>query len=975
MIVSATFTPIAYTITLIQGTGGNIALSPNKSSYTYGESVIVAATPNSGYSFSLWGGNIPGSANPTTISVSGNMTISASFVRNTYSITVNQSVGGTITLSPNNSSYYSGDSVTVTATPNAGYIFSSWGGDLTGSTNPTTITVSGNMSLSAVFTQIAYTVTLSEATGGSIALSSNQSSYHYGDSVTVTATANSGFSFSSWGGSLSGSVNPITISVSGNMTISASFVRNTYSITVNQSAGGTITLSPNNSFYYSGDSVTITAIPNNGYAFSFWGGNLSGSVNPKTFTISGNMTVSATFAPIAYTITLIQGMGGTISVSPSKPSYSLGDSVTVTATASSGYIFSSWGGDLTGSINPQSFTISKNMSITGFFTPTYSILQSETFDTYASGSPPVPPWADYYYYGSTYYTRSQADGMGVTIRIDESVYRGASGKSIHFLDSSGTVGSTLKREMTQTTYVRAEYYMRNSNQSYEGVTLQFYGDRGAEVEFACFRPDGYIWIGTRYGWVTSLLQYSPNTWYYVRRELDMTTGLGSFYVQQDGNPANSASYQIGSDSGIGNTYLNYIGMDTGNGPWADCYIDEIVVSNTPVSSGSIDPTFGTSGKTVTPIGSGSDTGTSMAIQQDGKIIVTGFAASGASKGFGIARYSANGSIDSTFGTAGKVITYIGSVGDEGNAVVLQSDGKIVVVGSAKNGGVWDVALARYDGGGNLDGSFGSNGKTVTSISGGHDYGNGAVIQTDGKILVGGQSSFDLFAARYDNNGNLDTSFGTSGIVITDMGGGTDDNGRAIALQLDGKILVAGGRYNPTLDFAVVRYNANGTLDTSFGTGGMVTTPIGNGNEIAMAIAIQPDGKILLAGYSDSAYFALARYTSFGTLDTTFGSTGKVTTSLGTGAHCANAIALQTDGKILIAGSYMNGTNMDVVLVRYTSDGLLDTSFGNGGVVKTAVGTGNDYGTAISLQSDGKILVAGYTNNGSDDDFLLIRYLQ
>ena len=227
------------------------------------------------------------------------------------------------------------------------------------------------------------------------------------------------------------------------------------------------------------------------------------------------------------------------------------------------------------------------------------------------------------------------------------------------------------------------------------------------------------------------------------------------------------------------------------------------------------------------------------------------------------------------------------------------------------------------------------------------------------------------------DGDLDTTFDSDGKVTTAIGSGTD-RAFSVAIQSDGKIVVAGLSNNGSNDdFALVRYNTDGTLDTNFDSDGKVTTAIGSGNEQALSVAIQSDGKIVAAGRSSNGSnddFALVRYNTDGTLDTTFDSDGKVTTAIGSGTETAYSVAIQSDGKIVAAGFSFNGSNNDVALVRYNTDGTLDTNFDSDGKVTTDIGSYNDYARSVAIQSDGKIVVAGFSNNGSNDDFALVRYL-
>jgi len=345
-------------------------------------------------------------------------------------------------------------------------------------------------------------------------------------------------------------------------------------------------------------------------------------------------------------------------------------------------------------------------------------------------------------------------------------------------------------------------------------------------------------------------------------------------------------------------------------------------------------------------------------------------------------HAAPGDLDTAgFGLGfGKVITAIGSGTDGASAVALQPDGKIVAAGSCYNGSNYEFCLARYLASGALDPSFNTTGTVITAIGASDDFANALALQPDGKIVVVGScsngSNYDFCLARYLANGALDTSFNTTGKVITAIGSG-DDNVYAVALQPDGKIVAAGYCNNGSnYDFCLARFLANGALDTSFNTTGKVITAIGASGDYANALALQPDGKIVAAGNcwnGANDVFCLTRYLASGALDTSFNTTGKVMTTIGASNDVANALALQPDGKIVVAGYCSNGSNSDFCLARYLASGALDTSFSTTGKVITAIGSGNDQASAVALQPDGKIVVAGYCSNGSNSDFCLARY--
>jgi uncharacterized delta-60 repeat protein len=384
----------------------------------------------------------------------------------------------------------------------------------------------------------------------------------------------------------------------------------------------------------------------------------------------------------------------------------------------------------------------------------------------------------------------------------------------------------------------------------------------------------------------------------------------------------------------------------------------VVPSPVRATDGDLDITFGSGGKVITDFG-GDDVANAVALQSDGKIVAAGRTLVGGVSSFALGRYNSDGSLDTTFGTGGKVTT--DSLGDA-FALSIRSDGKIVVAGGRTQSPSTFV-LARYNSDGSLDTTFGSGGKVVrTDFSG---LFVALVLQPDGKIVVAAGKTGDFVLVRYDGDGSLDTTFGSGGTLTTDFSG-RDDEAYALAIQSDGKI-VAAGRTTTTSgsvlsDFALARYNSDGSLDTTFGTGGKVTTSFPSPfPSAAYALALQSDGKIVVAGggLDVESGIRLARYNNDGSLDITFGVGGKV----GPYDPDAKAVALQPDGKIVVATIPFVS---DVGLIRYNNDGSLDTTFGTGGYVS------GDGGNGVVLQSDGKIVVAGCALNPICD-FMLARY--
>lgn len=411
--------------------------------------------------------------------------------------------------------------------------------------------------------------------------------------------------------------------------------------------------------------------------------------------------------------------------------------------------------------------------------------------------------------------------------------------------------------------------------------------------------------------------------------------------------------------------------------------------------GDLDLSFGPGGTVTTAVTAYSEQGAAVAVQSDGKIVVVGDTrASGGA--FAIARYTPGGALDTAFGTSGTVVTRVGTGQAIANSVAIQPDGKIVVAGFASNGSDDDFAVARYLGDGSLDTSFGDGGIVLMAIGSQTDEAAAVALQADGKIVVAGFTSSptqvcvhdecsyrpheDFAVVRFLADGQVDGTFNNSGIAITDFGSDAD-RADAVALDQNGSIVVSGYSVSSgSYAFAVARYTSAGILDASFGAGGKVVTSVGSYDDVATTVAVGAGNSVLVGGYSDSSGghdFALVRYTSGGLLDPSFGSGGEVTTSFGAYEDDLLAVALQSDGRIVAAGtSFLGYTSSKFALARYEANGSLDTSFGAAGILTTAIGSGQSGARGIALQSDGKIVLAGYASRPSssnDFQFALARY--
>jgi len=376
-----------------------------------------------------------------------------------------------------------------------------------------------------------------------------------------------------------------------------------------------------------------------------------------------------------------------------------------------------------------------------------------------------------------------------------------------------------------------------------------------------------------------------------------------------------------------------------------------------LDAGDLDSSFGGDGLVLTDFpGASDEVANDVAIQSDGKIVVAGRT----NADFALVRYNTDGSLDTSFGGDGLVVTDIGiNSPDAAFALAIQPDGKIVVAGNVGA----DIALARYNVNGSLDTSFGIGGVVITDVlPGSADAAFDVAIQSDGKIVVAGSTNADFMIARYEADGDLDLDFGLLGVALTDISTGSEDVAFGVVIQPDGRIVAAGRAAN---DFALARYETDGDLDATFDGDGRVTTDFpGSSLDGAFDLALQVDGKIVAAGTSD-ADIALARYNINGGVDTTFDGDGLVLTNV-PGTGFGNAVAIETDGQIVVAGR----SGADFVVVRYNTNGALDTTFDTDGIVTTDFSDSADVAFAVAIQADGRIVAAG----SSDTDIALARYL-
>jgi len=397
-----------------------------------------------------------------------------------------------------------------------------------------------------------------------------------------------------------------------------------------------------------------------------------------------------------------------------------------------------------------------------------------------------------------------------------------------------------------------------------------------------------------------------------------------------------------------------------------------LASDADILTANTAPTFLSGGGKITTDfgGYGYDYGKSVTVQADSKILLGGYSFIGSNdvSVFALVRYHTDGSLDTGFGGDGKVTTDF-RYWAQGNSVTVQADGKILLGGYANIGSTDDFALVRYNANGSLDKSFGGDGRVTTDL-GHQEYGMSVTVQANGKILLGGSShngsNNDFALIRYNTDGTLDTGFGGDGIATTDFGGW--EEGSSVTVQADGKILLGGRSYS---------INDNVTSNMGFAlvrynTDGSLDTRFGGDGEVTTNFGDWDEGQSVTVQADGKILLGgrnnLARYNTDGSLDKSFGGDGKVTTD-GVGG---TSVTVQADGKILLAGVGDNGSNQDFALVRYNTDGSLDAGFGGDGIVTTDFGN-SDVGYSVTVQADGKILLAGSSHSGGYRDFALARY--
>ncbi len=412
-------------------------------------------------------------------------------------------------------------------------------------------------------------------------------------------------------------------------------------------------------------------------------------------------------------------------------------------------------------------------------------------------------------------------------------------------------------------------------------------------------------------------------------------------------------------------------VQNGAGHIAHANVSDIAVHCALLATPSgLDTTFGSGGRVSTPVGDIGQ-GQAVVIQPNGGIVTAGSRQIGTASDFALTLHHPDGTLDTSFGQGGIAITDFGGAEDKALDAALTPDGGIVAVGEADPKGFLksDFGIARYNADGTLDTSFGTGGIVTTDIRGDADLAEAVAVQPDGEIVVAGLAATvagsitDFALVRYNPDGTLDQSFGSHGIVTTDISG--DDAAVALGIQADGKITLVGtaGEH-----IALARYTPNGSLDPSFGTNGTAIYP---GFGEARGLAVTPNGGIFIAGDSGGDFLLLS-YRSDGTLTPGFGNAGTVTTDISGSGDFAENLAIDAQGRIILVGRATSSTILDMALARYNPDGTLDTSFANHGTLTADFHGEGDFGQDVARDSAGRIVAAGYAGNGGNTEFALMR---
>lgn len=398
-------------------------------------------------------------------------------------------------------------------------------------------------------------------------------------------------------------------------------------------------------------------------------------------------------------------------------------------------------------------------------------------------------------------------------------------------------------------------------------------------------------------------------------------------------------------------------------------------------SGILDTSFGQNGFVTTVINGTYNFSNATIVQDDGKILVCGRGGEPSTYKATVARYNTDGSLDNSFANNGTLVIPVGNVKSFATDIALQNDGKIVMSAYTWNDVKGEFAAIRLNSDGSFDSTFGNQGVKLIS-----NQGSGVTqslrIQDDGKILLAGYYNDEFAVLRLDTDGTIDNSFGVSGWAITTFAGASSFI-EEIEIQDDGKI-VQGGLVLSTsqiFEMGVARLNTDGTIDQTFGSQGTLRFNIGNGNDFVTGVAIQNNGKIVLGGHTwiDNVElkhdFAMIRLEANGDFDLTYGNNGVSTAQIVDGSNYASGIVIQEDQKVILGGSTVKNADYKFGLLRFNTDGSLDQTFGAAGtgMVSPDFNGRECYGDELNLQPDGDIILVGNSFSNGTSEMIVVRF--
>lgn len=400
----------------------------------------------------------------------------------------------------------------------------------------------------------------------------------------------------------------------------------------------------------------------------------------------------------------------------------------------------------------------------------------------------------------------------------------------------------------------------------------------------------------------------------------------------------------------------------------------LISLNLNAQTNGVDPNFGDEGMVKTDINGKFDDATDIYILDNGKILAAGNSMVGSHYEFAVAQFLSDGTLDESFGESGFATIEFSTFHCLVKAITVQEDGKIILVGNYDNNYYTDPAIARFNEDGTIDTTFGVDGLVKFDLSAQFDDFNDVVVQPDGKIVVAGSSykygTDDFLLVRFNEDGSTDNSFGVDGFVYSDFDE-TEDVIYSVLLQKDKKILVSGYSGYGSVYFAAARYLENGLLDPTFSIDGKITIESGSRADKSYSMAFQSDSSIVLAGNHHAGAtdeYMFARISTFGVLDNTFGTGGILYISTLNATDIIKDVVVQSDDKIVACGS----RNNEAVFVRVTRNGALDNTFGVDGILMLAEADNTNILNALAITADNFVIGAGSANQDDYSDFLLLQ---